>query len=362
MGRKERAAYIDYFRCFGILFMIMGHIGFGDKFDVFVHAFHMPMFFFSSGMLFAPLHINGERGGIGIQYLKVVKRKTKSLLVPYCFVGAIHYVIWLTANYHYEDNLLPLLHLLSDNTAGLPYAGALWFLTAFYFAQLIYYAVDTFINKGIAKDAVIIFLSVMGYFAGDRIPVKLPWALGAALVGLGFLHAGRVFSRWALKMPFYKAYKYRRFIIIVCGFVIAAAISFNGSVNMRTGVYGCIPLYWVNATGASILGVSIAKDISQHIECKGYKKIDKYIRTIGEDSIVYLGFNQIVIFSLNKIFLGIEIGQIGTGRLYIIVRHLLLLLCTLAILHFFSYSLFKFRATRYLMGREATGVKRFFTK
>ena len=44
--------YIDIYRAFGIILMVMGHIGFGGKFDKFIHAFHMPMFFFISCLLY----------------------------------------------------------------------------------------------------------------------------------------------------------------------------------------------------------------------------------------------------------------------------------------------------------------------
>lgn len=47
-GINKRIAYIDYFRCAGIVLMIMGHIGFGGRFDTLIHAFHMPMFFLCS--------------------------------------------------------------------------------------------------------------------------------------------------------------------------------------------------------------------------------------------------------------------------------------------------------------------------
>ena len=47
-----RIDYLDIFKSFGIILMIMGHIGFGRKFDFFIHAFHMPMFFWISGFLF----------------------------------------------------------------------------------------------------------------------------------------------------------------------------------------------------------------------------------------------------------------------------------------------------------------------
>ena len=52
MSVKNRVEWMDVFRGTGIILMIMGHIGFGDHFDIFIHAFHMPMFFFISGFFF----------------------------------------------------------------------------------------------------------------------------------------------------------------------------------------------------------------------------------------------------------------------------------------------------------------------
>lgn len=49
---KQRLDYIDVFRSLGIIAMVMRHVGFGGKFDHFIHAFHMPMFFFISGFFY----------------------------------------------------------------------------------------------------------------------------------------------------------------------------------------------------------------------------------------------------------------------------------------------------------------------
>ena len=49
---KSRVEYIDLFRAIGIILMIMGHIKFGSHFDKWIHAFHMPMFFFISGWFY----------------------------------------------------------------------------------------------------------------------------------------------------------------------------------------------------------------------------------------------------------------------------------------------------------------------
>ena len=52
MEGKKRVTSADFFKGIGIVCMIMAHIGFGDTFNHYVHAFHMPMFFFASGYFF----------------------------------------------------------------------------------------------------------------------------------------------------------------------------------------------------------------------------------------------------------------------------------------------------------------------
>ena len=59
--------------------MVMGHIGYGQVFDKFIHAFHMPMFFLISGALFKKT--NQYSTG---QY---IRKKSKSLLLPYVVLG-----------------------------------------------------------------------------------------------------------------------------------------------------------------------------------------------------------------------------------------------------------------------------------
>ena len=61
MEQETRLDYIDIFKGFGIILMIMGHIGFGSLFAFFIHAFHMPIFFFISGFFFLRFGENEER-------------------------------------------------------------------------------------------------------------------------------------------------------------------------------------------------------------------------------------------------------------------------------------------------------------
>ena len=46
---EKRFYNIDYLRFFGIVLMIMGHVGFGTIIDKWISSFHMPLFFIISG-------------------------------------------------------------------------------------------------------------------------------------------------------------------------------------------------------------------------------------------------------------------------------------------------------------------------
>lgn len=55
--KQNRIGYIDLFRAAGIILMIVGHVDFGAKADTFVHAFHMPMFFFVDNQRLLPFRL-----------------------------------------------------------------------------------------------------------------------------------------------------------------------------------------------------------------------------------------------------------------------------------------------------------------
>ena len=44
---SKRVDYVDIFRGIGIILMILGHMSFATtQFDHYIHAFHMPLFYF----------------------------------------------------------------------------------------------------------------------------------------------------------------------------------------------------------------------------------------------------------------------------------------------------------------------------
>ena len=282
--------------------MIMGHIGFGGIFDYFIHAFHMPMFFFISGFFY-------RRRDCGIG--EYVSKKAKSLLIPYISFGLAHYLASLILD---GVSIKPLIHLLSINTNGLPIAGALWFLTALFFTDIVYFMLDRWNLKWL-----IIPLVLFGSFADRMLPYPLPWALSASFVGLGLYWFGEMSKKYENK--FITLLNMNWLQILIVGVATTGLIFANGYINMREGRYAFLLLFWLNALLSIYLGISISKLI-----CK-IERIE-WLTSIGRNSIVYVCLNQIVIRALFKLFSYVWMSTI--------VSHLLVLASSMVILYLMS--------------------------
>lgn len=322
MPQEEQYAridYIDVFRSFGILLMVMGHIGYGDAFDFFIHAFHMPMFFWISGYLYK--HRSKEE----VSLARFVLKKAKSLLLPYCVFGLAHYLLYVVGKMimHDDIDISPLFHLFSVNTIGLPICGAIWFLTALFFTDVMFFVIDRYVENQNLKAVIVGMIAIAGNVAKIVLPFTLPFALGVSFVGLGLYYLGYLFKKnrknkyigLLLNLPWLPN--------ILLGFLTAILIFTNGYINMRSGTYSVIPLFWLNALLSIIVGINFARWIYSSIE---NNLIGKWLRGIGRDSIVYVCLNQVVILILTQCLNAMSLPVILSKILILILTLLILLI------------------------------------
>ena len=304
---KDRILYIDIFRGIGISLMVAGHIGFGCYFDHFIHAFHMPMFFFISGFLY--------KSRKDKTLAEQIKKKYKALIIPYIFFGLLNYLFYCV---HYGVKLSPLVHLFSLNTCNLPIAGALWFLTAFYGSIIIYICIDTYIESFVKKTILIAIISIGGCFWGRLMPSYLiPFGFNASLVGLALMHVGFI-----CQQTMSSNHKVGIGLLVLFSFLIVPLPFLNGIINMRTGEYSNVFMFFINATLMCVVILLISKRVENF-------KILKPLSMIGENSIVFLGLNQLVILEVQTIV------PLGGGLL----MHLILWVLSMTILWVISYVL-----------------------
>lgn len=321
----RRIEYMDIFRGIGIILMIMGHIWFGQIFDTFKAAFHMPMFFIISGFFFK--HKSKEE----LSTFEFILKKAKTLLVPYLIFGIFHFLIYyfILGNHDFK----PLFHLLSWNNNGLAIAGALWFLSALFIANVIYFIIDRFVHNIYIKLIIILLIAVFGNYLELLHP---PFSLSAAFVGVGLMHIGFLLNRFQFTKEISFLLNLKILPFLALSAITVFLIFVNQHVNMRLGIYSNPLLFWFNATAATVLGINLSKKIeavfSDTILCK-------FLIEIGEYSIVFVCLNQLVIQVLSKSVDGILLNK------------LLILSFSLLILFILSRFIFKTNL-RFIVGKS----------
>lgn len=281
---QGRVEYIDLFRGLGILLMILGHLDLGNVFLHYIHAFHMPMFFFVSGLFFKPARNMPD----------FIRKKARSLLLPYAVFGIGHYLMYLVAG---GRSLNPLKQLLFVNTIGLPITGALWFLTALFITELIYHLLDKYLSNRKLMHLAVIVIALAGNMMTRILPFRLPYAMDAGFVGVGLYHLGRLFKDGLEKeKSLAKRVCDGNIPACIIALIIGGAlIFFSRPIDMRAGNYGIVPMFWINALLTTIALMILCRRLY-----RGQKTLYPLLR-LGRNSIVFLCTNEFFLYSWEKV-------------------------------------------------------------
>lgn len=284
--KNRRKEYIDIYRGIGILFMIVGHVYIGYAFDKFSHAFHMPMFFFVSGYFFT---IKSKKD--------FFCNKLKTLLIPYFVFGSIN--IFLYSQIRNINPVDMFSHLFWINTEGLYAVGAIWFLTALFFATSIYFLLYKTANTPITLFILVNVICVVGYSMSTYCVFQLPWALEASFVSICFIYFGNIVRKYEDNRIIKTILNIRFYLLVPLIIIDSLLIYTNGYINMRTGDYANFFLFFINASLSIVILWNVAKLFSVS-QCKVIKCISSVLQYIGRNSIVFLCLNQIVICALTE--------------------------------------------------------------
>ena len=192
---STRYEYVDIAKGLGILAVVWAHIMTSGFSHELCYAFHMPLFFLLSGMLF-----KREKYA---SLLGFVKHRSKRLFVPYLAYSLTTWVIWVVFRMLHGDTVvswwMPLLQTVIAKGSGayLVHNSALWFIPCLFAVELMWF----FVGK--LNDWIAIVLSLLigggsfllGDFLGDDWWFLLPWNLDAAFIALPFYGVGNLFAK-----------------------------------------------------------------------------------------------------------------------------------------------------------------------
>lgn len=249
-----RRTEIDVAKGFGLFLVVLAHVLDRDSILTYwIFMFHMPAFFFLSGMTFRPEKYGGLSG--------FLKDKWKKRLLPYLIVTCIGFSICMfRPDYRqpvfqrgWKDMLLWIFYY------GQPveiYVGQIWFLAALFMAELISYVwLGLFGQRSLAVRCYGLLFLAWAAMNMNRLnqalravfPAvhRLPWKLDTAVCAAVFLIAGYYTAKAKLlerlgSLPW--------FLIPFCtGLSYFYGPRLYGYVNMCDCIYSPGPFYFLTA-------------------------------------------------------------------------------------------------------------------
>ncbi len=286
MSLRERDSFIDFLKGIGILLVIYNHCGsmIGANY---IAAFHIPLFFFISGIC------NGlSKSYINISVKSFLIKKIKSLLIPYFTFGIIDLVLYFFFSpflFKSPDNFVRQLifFLLGKRNFNYYYfTGAIWFITALFSCELIFFLINHFIKKILIKLAIFILISFSAFYFKNY-NETLPLNIDVFPFILPFFCFGFYFSKWNIYLK-YKETMSPIFLSLPLVFLFYFTVKKNIFVDVFSRSFGNILLFWLNG----FIGIFLIQEICKILVLINDKWLNAFLSFIGCNSIFFLGIHQ----------------------------------------------------------------------
>ncbi|WP_307893541.1 acyltransferase family protein [Bacillus swezeyi] len=283
---RKRIDWIDASKGLGIILVVLGHTPTTDWLKTFIFSFHMPLFFFLSGIVYHDANMT---------FKSFLYKKMKTLLLPYFIFSVLAYLFWFLVERHFQfsgssdvDPVVPfkgIFYSIPDNYM-LTHNPALWFLTCLFIVEILFFCMKKWLKDRFIVYSVMLS-AALGYFNDQYLEVKLPWNIEVALTAIVFYSAG-FFLRHRLKKL-----RHRKTVLLSLLFFILVGYlqSRNVRVDMRANEYGSMALFYIT----SFLGTAGAVFTSFKLENV------KLLQFLGKNSLIILVLHYPVIRILKAV-------------------------------------------------------------
>lgn len=265
-----RFTWIDIAKGIGIILVVIGHI-YSNKFIFnWFYSFHMPLFFLLGGYVYKKKNI-----------LEDLKRRLKTIIVPYLSLGTIVLVYWalIERKFRYSDmNVFnSFLGLIQGKYESLDFNVHLWFLPCFFLTCVLFNVLMNLIDN---KTYIVVALMSMIYIC-----VPLPsmfWGADKVFRYIAFYSIG-----YCLKKNF-KVSRIEKNRKVFCVLIGALLLLFTALISSNNTVYVWFPLGLMGAIGVGLISIGIQNS--------------SILQFLGINSIIILCFHGPVYRVLVKLF------------------------------------------------------------
>ena len=183
---NKRTSWIDVAKSIGMILVVIGHSNPPAFLLRVIASFHMPLFFFLSGLVYSTKRSFPKRIANDVRYILIPYIKTVLLLVLF------HIINNLIGRSSYYDSLSSLFKaaLFGSGTGynNIKLIGEIWFLLALFWAKRILDGIIT--APSIKYQTLLVVACVMASIVMAKSGTWLPTNIDIAFYAVGFLYAG----------------------------------------------------------------------------------------------------------------------------------------------------------------------------
>lgn len=141
---KTRLPWLDALKFFGMFYIYIGHLGAAaGKIYPFVFSFHVPLFFFISGLVATRVVESRDLGA-------VVRKAFKALILPYFVFSLLGVAVLMVKYQHPPRELLAMLRQVLFGIRNDIPLGSLWFLPCLFLVIVCHALLERLLRKRLA--------------------------------------------------------------------------------------------------------------------------------------------------------------------------------------------------------------------
>ena len=267
----ERLIELDIAKGICILLMVVGHSGMPDGLHFFIYGFHMPFFFFVSGIT----------TNVSRPFKTFLSCKIKGLMIPFFIYYLIHIPSYALV---YKRSIIEQFIVEFEEYQ---IDSALWFVPILFLANIINWMIPR--KKFVEMVAVLILSTSSSVLCIENI--SLPYNLSVLGFGASFVLLGRLLSVKGVKDIFQFC---RSYGIVFGGIVISMVVTLGISLRYRLAmsfdkIEPCLPIM----VGA-LAGILMILLFSGMFSLRS-RVLSRFFAYTGLNTFVFIGFSQFIL-------------------------------------------------------------------
>lgn len=247
----ERNLSLDIAKGICIILMVVGHSGCPEWLNRFIYMFHMPCFFFISGILLSERYLTDVRGGI-LKKLKGYYRPFIKWTLIFLFLHNGFATLHIYENRYSWQEIAEKVVRTITMTGGEQLLGGYWFLISLTWASIGSILILSFLKRGnrlapiyIVSGGVISPIMVASML--HLLPIKLPAQFGPqTFLALAFFMSGYLYR----KIGLYQNRHQTRLVLLLLFVPFLASLFMKGFSMDSAGVLSW--LYYILAMAGTI--------------------------------------------------------------------------------------------------------------